>query len=98
MSCENISWTLNIPTTTYGTGLTIPLKTITRLLFRDIYYIMNLVRVWFSCRRRTGRYEETIQSLFNHSFIHAISIVPLQVHYYSEAFPTQHGYCVGVSR
>ena len=33
-----------------------------------------------------------------HSFIHSISIAPLQVHYYSEAFPTQHGYCVGVLR
>jgi len=27
-----------------------------------------------------------------HSFIHAMSIAPLQVRYYSEAFPTQHGY------
>jgi len=25
-------------------------------------------------------------------------IAPLQVHYYSEALPTQHRYCVGVSR
>ena len=36
-----------------------------------------------------------------HSFIQAISIAPLQVHYYSEALPTgstQLGYCVGVSR
>jgi len=31
-------------------------------------------------------------------FIQSISLVPLQVHYYSEALPTQHGYCVGVSR
>ena len=31
-------------------------------------------------------------------FIHAISIAPLQVHYYSEALPTQHGYCFGISR
>ena len=31
-------------------------------------------------------------------FIQAISIALLQVHYYSEALPTQHGYCVGVSR
>ena len=31
-----------------------------------------------------------------HSFIQAIYIAPLQVHYYSEALPTQHGYCVGV--
>src|SRR6218665_544970 len=37
---------------------------------------------------------------FIHSFIQAISIAPLllQVHYYSGALPTQHGYCVGVSR
>ena len=33
-----------------------------------------------------------------HSFTLAISIAPLQVHYYSEALPTQHGYFVGVSR
>src|SRR6218665_3029073 len=32
-----------------------------------------------------------------HSFIQTISIVPLQVNYYSEALPTQHGYCAGVS-
>ena len=34
---------------------------------------------------------------FIHSVIQTISIAPLQVHFYSEAFPTQHGYCVGVS-
>ena len=34
-----------------------------------------------------------------HSFIHTISVAPLQVHYayYSESLPTQHGYCVGIS-
>ena len=32
-----------------------------------------------------------------HSFIQTISIALLQVHY-SEALPTQHGYCAGVSR
>src|SRR6218665_472302 len=32
-----------------------------------------------------------------YSFIQAISIAPLQVYYYSEAFPTHHEYCVGVS-
>jgi len=31
------------------------------------------------------------------SFIQAISIAPLQVHYYSEALPTHHGYCVEAS-
>jgi len=38
-----------------------------------------------------------IQS-FIHAFIQAISIAPLQVHYYSVALSTQHGYCAGVSR
>jgi len=33
-----------------------------------------------------------------HSFIQAIYIAPLQVRYYSEALPTVHGYCAGVSR
>src|SRR6218665_1222341 len=33
-----------------------------------------------------------------HSFIQAISIAPLQVRRYSEALPTQHGYCAEVSR
>src|SRR6218665_1081014 len=32
------------------------------------------------------------------SFIQTISIAPLQVHFYSEALPTRHGYCAGVSR
>ena len=32
-----------------------------------------------------------------HSFIQTISIAPLQVHYYLEALPTQHGYCARVS-
>ena len=34
---------------------------------------------------------------FIHSFILDMSIAPLQVHYYSEALPTQRGYCAGVS-
>src|SRR6218665_1097714 len=34
---------------------------------------------------------------FIHLFIQATSIAPLQVDYYSEALPTQHRYCVGVS-
>jgi len=32
-----------------------------------------------------------------HLFIPNISIAPLQVHHYSAALPTQHGYCAGVS-
>src|SRR6218665_3874088 len=35
---------------------------------------------------------------FIHSFIQTISIAPLQVHFYSEALRTQHGYCARVSR
>jgi len=35
---------------------------------------------------------------FIHSFIQAISRPSIQVRYYSEALPTQHGYCAGVSR
>src|SRR6218665_2340929 len=31
------------------------------------------------------------------SFIQAISLAPLQVRYYSEVLPTQHGYCARVS-
>src|SRR6218665_3418331 len=31
-----------------------------------------------------------------HSFIQTISIAPLQVHYYSEALSTQHGYSAGI--
>src|SRR6218665_877636 len=38
-----------------------------------------------------------INSKFIHSSIQDISIVPLQLHYYSEALPSQHGYCVRVS-
>ena len=38
------------------------------------------------------RNAETVNS-FIRSFIQAISIAPLRVHYYSEALPTQHGYC-----
>jgi len=34
---------------------------------------------------------------FIHSFIQAISVVPLQVHYYLEVLPTQHRHCVGVN-
>src|SRR6218665_2748735 len=38
------------------------------------------------------------RSSSSNSFIQAISIVVLQVRYYSEELPTQHGHCAGVSR
>ena|SRR6218665_132992 len=46
----------------------------------------------------SGALVTSFLSKFIHSFIPDIFIVPLLVHYYSEALPTQHGYCVGVSR
>src|SRR6218665_156541 len=39
-----------------------------------------------------------LESAYFNSFIQVVSIAPLQVHYYSEALPTQHEYCVEVSR
>ena len=45
-------------------------------------------------RNRCARLEHKALDL---SFFQDISIATLQVHYYSEALPTQHGYCVGVS-
>src|SRR6218665_1124830 len=58
-----------------------------------------------ACGRKGGRYRRRELCLTtgaadanNHSFIQTISIAPLQVHVYSEALPTKHGYCAGVSR
>ena len=65
------------------------------LIFRDCLLFLVVWRLfddWWLCDKRL-----VIHS-FIHSFIQLISIVPPQVHYYSEAIPTQHGYCVGVSR
>src|SRR6218665_2555088 len=39
----------------------------------------------------------TVLYMYVNSFIHS-SIVPLQVPYILRCVPTQHGYCVGVSR
>src|SRR6218665_2449893 len=43
-------------------------------------------------------YKKCLKGRAFRCFILAVSIAPLQVHYYSEALPTQHGYCIGVSR
>ena len=41
-----------------------------------------------------GCMDQRKSSLSSQSFIHSfIPTAPLQVHYYSEALPTQHGYC-----
>ena len=47
--------------------------------------------------RCSGVQYDSIYS-FIHSFIQTIPIAPFQVHYYSEALSTQHGYCAGISR
>jgi len=44
------------------------------------------------------KYQTVRLNSFIHSFIQTICIAPLQVHFYSEALLTQHGYCAGVSR
>jgi len=54
----------------------------------EVYYLLII------CAMRLSQ----IPSITIHSFIQAISIAPLQVHYYSEALPTQHGYCAEISR
>jgi len=59
-----------------------------QILLRSLYFLLPFT-IW-------SRNMLFIHS-FIHSFIQAISLAPLQVHYYSEALPTQHGYCVGVS-
>ena len=41
--------------------------------------------------------DSQVSAIFINSLIQTIFIVPLQVHFYSEALPTQHGYCAGVS-
>ena len=61
---------------------------LTQSLFASVYYKVVL---------SVGGGLEWVLRIY--SFIPAISVAPLQVHYYSEALQTiQHGYCIGVSR
>ena len=70
----------------------------------DLAHIINLLnnninpssKIDTESPDESSRHE--IDTLWNRSFIQTISTVPLQVHYYSEALPTQHGYCARVSR
>src|SRR6218665_1649439 len=57
----------------------------------NVSYRTNL---WVQTHSLCGEKWETV---FIHLFIPDISIALLQVRYYSEALPTQHGYCAGVS-
>src|SRR6218665_1736605 len=50
-----------------------------------------------SCRSSVCDTVCQYSTLSVHSFIQTISIALLQVHFYSEAVQTQHGYCAGVS-
>jgi len=56
----------------------------------------HLQSIW--SYQRNNLPSQFLVSTFIQSFILAISIAPLQVHYYSETLPLQHGYCIGVSR
>ena len=64
--------------------------------FRGDLFNRNMLIHWPFVRNFKTLNKSTTLT-FTYSFIQAISIAPLQVHYYSEALPTQHGYCVGVS-
>jgi len=53
--------------------------------------LMKMMHIW----NRNWIATRNSFCIYIHSFILDISIAPLQVHYYSEALPTQYGYCVG---
>jgi len=70
-----------------------------------LHFLYVLVNYWLTNKTGTSleicdgdekpsglRYYSFIHSFI--SFIQAISLAPLQVHYYSEALPTQHRYYV----
>src|SRR6218665_1169932 len=71
-------------------GYSIPVDSIRRM---DLF-IPQIVLWGDTISRNTG----AVRVSFIHSFIQAISIAPPQVHYYSEALHTQHGYCVEILR
>ena len=55
--------------------------------------VSTLISVWFT---GAGFVHLVIAVVI--FLIQTISIAHLQVHYYSEALPTQHGYCARISR
>ena len=60
----------------------------------QLLLILSSLLAIYACIHR----KRHIRHSFIHSFIQTISIASLQVCYYSEALPTQQGYCAGVSR
>ena len=61
------------------------------------FYILYSADPGSVCAPRKMGYLASVCWRFIHSFIQAITIAPLPVHYYSEVLPTQHGCCVGIS-
>src|SRR6218665_2831059 len=61
-----------------------------------LYCIVSIHLYSASCIAHQSEALPVLSSLIFYSFIQAVSIAPHQFHYYSEAFPTGHGYCVGV--
>jgi len=59
--------------------------------------IRDIITVW-TIRDNWWHHVRFRCYVIHSSCIQAISIAPLQAHYYSEALPTQHGICTGVSR
>jgi len=64
---------------------------------RTLTIVYSCLRIFLNKLRSVEGIFQLLNTLC-HSFIQAIFIVPLQVYYYSEALPTQHGFCVGFSR
>src|SRR6218665_637785 len=68
----------------------------------DIRYFRELPDSSYCCNRCHNitwlYFQRPDIRYLNSFFMQTISISPLQVYYYLEALPTQHGYCAGVSR
>ena len=60
--------------------------------------MLAIVCNWFRKLTKFHTIANIVHFLKLTSFIQTISIAPLKVLYYSEALPTQHGYCAGISR
>ena len=65
---------------------------------RDSRLMRGYLRKAQNSRHQPSRCVMSSCTINEDSFIPAIYIAPLQVHYHSEALPEQHGYCAGVSR
>jgi len=81
-----------------GCGKTTLLRCIVGRLKIDDGHLITLRRPPGSVGHNVpGKLVGYMPQVFFYSFIQAISVAPLLVHYFSEALPTQHVYCAGVS-